>query len=115
MFQDREQTRMARSFAGSNKPNTSDARSNKTPKGVRVDSNIMSSSMPSSALSKVLYPNMSSTNQRNNSSINYGNKNVPNKRNQISKARQTLPESSKKVPKQILNSQVSLRLSNAQL
>ena len=52
----------------------------------------MTSSMPSSVLSKTLYSNTSTTNQRNNNTTNHGSKAMINKRNQVSKARQNPPD-----------------------
>ena len=98
---------MARSLVGSNKSFTSDERSNKPSKRATGYSNLMTSSMPSSALSKSLYSNVSSSNQKHNTSVNYGNKHIPTKRNPIPKARQNISEDPKKVSKQIRNSQVS--------
>ena len=64
--------------------------------------------MPSSTLSKALYSNNSSANQRNNNSTAYRNRNITSKRNQIvSKSRQSQNEGVKKVVKSTRDNQVS--------
>ena len=70
----------------------------------------MTSSMPSSVLSKTLYSNTSTTNQRNNNTTNHGSKAMINKRNQVSKARQNPPDGGKKILKSTRDNQVSVVL-----
>ena len=100
---------MAKSYIASSKSNSSDTKANNNVKA-RNNSNLMSTSMPSSALSKALYSNNSSANQRNNNSTAYRNRNIISKRNQIvSKPRQSQNEGVKKVSKSTRDSQVSYK------
>lgn len=103
---------MARSFVGSNKSNIPDTKSNNNIKGLTGNSNLMTTSMPSSVLNKALYSNLSSSNKKNNNSTNYSNKNVANKRNPVPKTRQNLSEGVKKVPRQTHANQVSSKVSS---
>ena len=94
---------MARSFVGSNKGKTSDVRAKKHVQ-IRSNSNLMTSSMPSSILTKNLYSNVSTSNQKNANSIGTGKQNITNKRSQISKRQDN---GVKKVPNSSRDNQVS--------
>ena len=100
---------MAKSFVGSNKANNSESKSNNNVK-IRSNANLMSSSMPSSVLSKTLYSNVSTTNQRNNNATSHGSKPIISKRNHVSKARQNPPDGGKKILKSTRDNQVSVVL-----
>ena len=100
---------MARSVVISKKTNGSDPKGKNNIK-MRGSSNLMTSSMPSSVLTKTLYSNGSAASQRNSNSIDVMNKSIPNRRNQISKSQQNKSEGKGKDSKPNRNGQV--RMSN---
>ena len=98
---------MARSVVISKKANGSDTKGKNNVK-MRGSSNLMTSSMPSSVLTKTLYSNGSAASQRNNNSIDVMNKSIPNRRNQISKSHQNKSEGKIKDSKPNRNGQVRM-------
>ena len=102
---------MARSVVISKKANASDPKGKNSIK-MRGTSNLMTSSMPSSVLTKTLYSNGSAASQRNNNSVEFVNKSIPNRRNQISKSQQNKSEGKIKDSKPNRNGQVRLSYRN---
>ena len=98
---------MARSVVISKKVNASDPKGKNNVK-MRGSSNLMTSSMPSSVLTKTLYSNGSAASQRNNNSVDIMNKSIPNRRNQISKSHQNKSEGKIKDTKSNRNGQVRM-------
>ena len=103
-FQNREQNRMARSYVGTNKSNAS----NESPKEIKKNYNLMTSSMPSLALSKALYSNTSSYSKAREGSVRYTNQSPRNTRFRNMKDRPNMSERVKSAQKQIHDTQVRL-------
>ena len=105
---------MARSVVISKKVNASDPKGKNNVK-MRGSSNLMTSSMPSSVLTKTLYSNGSAASQRNNNSADVMNKSIPNRRNQISKSQQNKSEAKIKDSKPTRNGQVRISYQNGMI
>ena len=105
---------MARSVVISKKANGSDTKGKNNVK-MRGSSNLMTSSMPSSVLTKTLYSNGSAASQRNNNSVDVMNKSIPNRRSQISKSQQNKSEGKTKYSKPNRNGQVRMSYQNGMI
>ena len=105
---------MARSVVISKKANGSDTKGKNNVK-MRGSSNLMTSSMPSSVLTKTLYSNGSAASQRNNNSVDVMNKIIPNRRSQISKSQQNKSEVKIKDSKPNRNGQVRMSYQNGMI
>ena len=105
---------MARSVVISKKTNGSDPKGKNNIK-MRGSSNLMTSSMPPSVLTKTLYSNGSAASQRNNNSADVMNKSIPNRRNQISKSQQNKSEAKIKDSKPTRNGQVRISYQNGMI
>ena len=99
---------MARSFVASNKSNAPDLRNNKCKKEPVANLKLMSSSMPSSSLSKTLCPSNASSAERSYGAMNYDNKKAAGRANQQKKYSKNLTETAKQDCNPLRKNQVSI-------